>query len=159
MTLSVAPHLGFVDENSGLRTHHFGTDVALLADHTMLRDQLVVAANILFANDRARLIAGDGVEHESLLSFGASFGAQTRPGVWLGAEARYLRDYNGPALNSLAGKAFYFGPTLHIRIGTKAFASLAWDFQVWGSATSAPTGLDLINFDRHQAKFRVGIEF
>jgi hypothetical protein len=159
LTLSVSPHLGFVDENSGLKTQHFGTDVALLADRTMLRDQLVAAANIMFANDRARLISGDGVEHESLLGFGAALGTQIRPGVWLGAEARYLRDYQGTALNSLAGRAFYLGPTLHVRIGNKAFATVAWNFQVWGGATAAPTGLDLINFDRHQARFRVGVEF
>jgi hypothetical protein len=159
LTLSASPHLGFVDETGGLKTRHFGTEVVLLADRTMMNDQLAAAANISFANDRARPIAGDGVDHESLLGFGAALGAQIRPGVWLGVEARYLRDYNGPALNSLAGQALYFGPTLHVRLGAKAFASLAWNFQVWGSAIGVPTGLDLINFERHQAKFRVGIEF
>jgi hypothetical protein len=159
LTLSVSPHLGFVDENSGLKTRHFGTDVLLLADRTMLHDQLAAAANIQFANDRARLIPGDGVEHESLAGFGASLADQIRPGVWLGAEARYLRDYSGPALNSLAGQAFYFGPTLYVRIGNRGFASVAWNFQVWGSPTGTPGNLDLINFDRHQAKFRVGVEF
>jgi hypothetical protein len=159
MTLSVSPHWGLVDETSGVRTDHFGTEIQLLADRELEPDRLVGAVNLLFANDRARLLASDGVEHESLLGEGAALSAQVMPGMWLGAEARYLRDYGGAALNTFSGQAFYIGPTFYARLGSKAFVSAAWDFQIWGRATAAPGALDLTNFERHQAKLRFGVEF
>src|SRR5262249_61578011 len=92
---SAAPHWGFVDETSSVRTRHSGAEVQLLADRELKRDQLVGALNVLFANDRARLLASDGVQQESLVGAGAALAAQIMPAVWLGGEARYLRDYGG----------------------------------------------------------------
>ena len=81
------------------------------------------------------------------------------PGLWLGAETRYLRDYSGPALNVFSGQALYVGPTFYARFDGSAFLSVAWDFQTWGKAISAPGALDLTNFERHQVKLRFGFEF
>jgi hypothetical protein len=131
----------------------------LLADRELMPDQLVGAVNLFFANDRARLLAFDGIEHESLLGAGGALAAQVMPGVWLGAEARYVRDYSGSTLNAFSGQALYIGPTFYARLGSKAFMSAAWDFQIWGGATGAPGALDLTNFERHQAKLRFGFEF
>ena len=121
LTLSVSPHWGFVDETSGVRTDHYGTEVELLADRELKRDQLVGAVNFLFANDRAHLLPSDGVQHESLAGAGTALAAQVVPGVWLGGEMRYLRDYSGSALNVFAGQALYVGPTLYARLGGNAF--------------------------------------
>jgi hypothetical protein len=55
LTVSVSPHWGLVDETSGVRTKHFGSEIQMLADRELVRDQLAGAANLLFANDRARL--------------------------------------------------------------------------------------------------------
>jgi hypothetical protein len=159
LTLSVAPHWGLVDETSGVRTDHFGTEIHLFADRELAPDRLVGAINLLFANDRARLLASDGIEQESLLGAGAALAAQVLPGLWLGGEARYLRDYRGPALNVFSGQAVYVGPTLYARLGRKAFVSAAWDMQIRGRAIAAPGALDLANFERHQAKLRFGFEF
>jgi len=159
LTLSVAPHWGLVDENSGVRTDHFGTEIQLLADRELAPNRLVGAINLLFANDRARLLASDGIEQESLLGAGAALAAQVMPGVWLGGEARYLRDYSGAALNVFSGQAVYVGPTLYARLGRKAFVSAAWDIQIRGGAIASPGALDLANFERHQAKLRFGFEF
>jgi hypothetical protein len=159
LTLSVSPHWGFVDEASGVRTDHFGTEIQLFADRELVPDRLLVAVNFLFANDRARLLASDGIEHESLLGAGAALAAQVIPGLWLGGEVRYLRDYGGSALNVFSGQAVYAGPTVYLRLSRKAFVSAAWDFQIRGGAIAAPGALDLTNFDRHQAKLRLGVEF
>jgi len=159
LTISVAPHWGFVDETSGVRTGHYGTELQLLADRELKPDHLVGAVNILFANDRARLLASDGVQRESLAGAGAALAAQIMPAVWLGGEARYLRDYSGAALNIFVGQALYIGPTFYARLGSNAFVSAAWDFQIWGSATATPGALDLANFERHQVKLRFGFEF
>ena len=159
LTLSVAPHWGLVDETSGVRTGHFGTEIQLFADRELVPDRLVGAVNLVFANDRARRLASDGVEKESLLGAGAALAAQVMPGLWLGGEARYLRDYSGAALNVFSGQAVYVGPTLYVRLSRKAFVSAAWDIQIRGRAIAAPGALDLANFERHQAKLRFGFEF
>jgi len=159
LTLSVSPHWGLVDETSGVRTDHFGTEIQLLADRELKPDQLVGAVNVSFANDRARLLAFDGIERESLFGAGGALAAQVISGVWLGAEARYLRDYSGPALNTFSGQALYIGPTFYAQLGGKAFMSAAWGFQIWGGGTAAPGSLDLTNFERYQAKLRFGLEF
>ena len=46
LTLSVSPHFGFVDEASGLRADHFGTQVLLLGDRELLADRLMAAVNL-----------------------------------------------------------------------------------------------------------------
>jgi hypothetical protein len=159
LTLSVLPHWGLVDETSGVRIDHFGADIQAFADRELVPDYAAGAVNFLFANDRARPLASDGVEHESLLGAGAALAAQVLPDVWLGGEVRYLRDYSGAALNVFSGQAVYIGPTVYVRLGQKAFVSGAWDFQIWGGAIAAPGAIDLTNFERCQAKFRFGFEF
>jgi hypothetical protein len=159
LTVSVSPHWGLVDETSGVRTKHFGGEIQMLADWELVRNQLAGAVDFQFASDRARLLAFDGIEHESLLGTGAGLAAQISPDAWLGGEARYLRDYSGAALNAFSGQAVYVGPTIYMRLGRKTFVSAAWNFQVWGNAIAAPGALDLSNFERHQAKIRFGFEF
>ncbi len=159
LTLSVSPHWGFVDETSGVPAGHYGTEIELLADRELAPDRLVAAINLLFANDRTRPVASDGLEHESLIGAGAALAAQIMSNLWLGGETRYLRDYGGSALNVFAGQALYIGPTVYARLAANAFVSVAWNFQIWGFAPAAAGALDLANFERHQVKMRFGFEF
>src|SRR5262249_17925816 len=80
LTLSVSPHWGLVDETSGVRTDHFGTEIQLLADRELKPNRLVGAVNLFFANDRARLLASDGIERESLFGTGGALAAQVMSG-------------------------------------------------------------------------------
>jgi hypothetical protein len=159
LTISASPHWGFIDETSGVPAGHFGTETQLLADRELQPDRLVGAINLLFDNDRTRFVISDGLQHESLVGAGAALAAQVMPGLWLGGEARYLRDYSGAALNVFSGQALYIGPTLYARLAANAFVSVAWNFQTWGTAVAAPGALDLANFERHQVKLRFGFEF
>jgi hypothetical protein len=159
MTLSLSPHWGFVDETSGVRTDHFGVEVLLSADREIISDRLFGGMNLLFDTDRTRLISGGQVAQEPTLGAGTAIAAQVAPGVWIGGEARYLRSYEGAGLKIFSGQAVYLGPTLYARLGEKAWLSAAWNFQAWGGAAGFPGALDLMNFERHQIKFRVGYEF
>ncbi len=159
LTVSVAPHWGFVDETSGVRTGHFGVETLLTADREIVPERLFAGANLLFDTDRARLRAADGVEQEPMLGIGGAVALQVSPRWWIGAETRYLRSYEGAGLNIFSGQALYLGPTLYARIGEKAWISAAWNFQAWGGAAGLPGALDLTNFERHQFKFRIGYEF
>jgi hypothetical protein len=37
--------------------------------------------------------------------------------------------------------------------------SAAWNVQVWGAVAGSSGALDLVNFERHQVKLRVGVSF
>src|SRR5262249_61864503 len=60
---------------------------------------------------------------------------------------------------NFAGQALYVGPTLYATFGGRYFVSAAWNVQVWGAVAGSSGALDLVNFERHQAKLRVGITF
>jgi hypothetical protein len=159
LTLSIEPHWGFLDETSGIPNTHFGTETALLLDRELVPARLLGAVNLSFANDRTRLLAFDGVQQESTLAAGVALARQLMPGVWLGAEMRYLRNYEGAALNVFSGQALYLGPTVYAPLTKKLWASAAFEFQVWGGAVGVPGSLDLVDFERYQAKVRVGFNF
>ena len=74
-------------------------------------------------------------------------------------EARNRRHYDGLGLNSFAGQALYIGPTFYATFGERYFVSAAWSIQVWGAVAGSSGMLDLINFERHQAKLRLGVSF
>jgi len=159
MTLSVEPHWGFVAETNGSRIGHFGTEAAMLIDRTLIPDRLLAALNVTFENDRVRPIAPSAVRHESILGSGLALAARAGPDLWLGAEVRYLRSYDGAALDILSGQALYFGPTAFVVLPNNYWLSAAFNVQVWGRANGLPGTLDLTNFDRYQVKLRVGFEF
>ena len=159
MTLGIEPHWGFVDETKGLRSGHFGTEAAVLIDRELVPDRLLAALNVSFENDRVRPAAPSVIRHESILGSGLALAAQTSPGLWLGGEVRYLRSYDGAALNALSGQAVYVGPTAFVRLPNNFWLSAALNFQVWGRAVGLPGSLDLTNFERYQAKLRVGFDF
>lgn len=159
VTLSIEPHLGFADETSGVPINHFGIVALLLADREIVPDRLFGALDLSFDTDRTHRLVTGVIAQEPTPGIGAALAARVMPGVWLGAEARYLRAYDGAALNLLSGQALYVGPTLYARPGENIWLSVAWNFQAWGEASGFPGALDLVNFERHQVKFRVGYEF
>ncbi len=159
MTVSFEPHWGFADETSGFPIKHFGWEGDLLFDRALVPDLLFGAMNVHFDTDRAETSPGGGVEQQPTLGIFLALAGQAMPGVWVGGEARYLRAYEGAGLESLTGQAFYLGPTLYAKFGEKVWLSVAFDVQARGRAVTAPGALDLVNFERYQANFRLGFEF
>ena len=51
------------------------------------------------------------------------------------------------------------GRRFHATFGERYFVSAAWSIQVWGAVPGGSGMLDLINFERHQAKLRLGVSF
>jgi hypothetical protein len=159
MTVSFEPHWGFADETSGVPIKHFGWEGDLLFDRALVPDLLFGAMNVHFDTDRAETSPGGGVEQQPTLGIFLALAGQAMPGVWIGGEARYLRAYEGAGLESLTGQALYLGPTLYAKLGEKVWLSVAFDVQARGHAVTAPGALDLVNFERYQANFRLGFEF
>ena len=81
------------------------------------------------------------------------------PWFFIGGDARYLRKYEGAALNALAGEALFVGPTIFATIGHSYLLTAAFEAQVWGRAPGEPRSLDLDNFTRYQAKLRLVSHF
>jgi hypothetical protein len=52
-----------------------------------------------------------------------------------------------------------YRPDPYAKLSEKWWLSAAWNVQVAGSATAAPGALDLVNFERHQAKLGFGFSF
>ena len=98
-------------------------------------------------------------EQESTLT--AAFGvmAQVRPDFLLGGEARFFRQYGGIGLNELAGEAFFVGPTAYFQLSDRARLTATWSFQAWGRPAGTSATLDLVNFERQQARVVFGLNF
>jgi hypothetical protein len=158
LTLSIEPHWGFADETSGAPISHFGWEGLLVMDRELVPDRLFGALNLHFDTDRTESVAGRGKEQQPTLGIGGALAGQAISGVWIGGEVRYFRSYEGAGLDTFTGNAVYVGPTLYARFG-EAWLSAAFDVQAWGRAVTSPGALDLVNFERYQAKFRLGYDF
>jgi hypothetical protein len=85
--------------------------------------------------------------------------AQIKSGIFIGGEARYLRAYDGIGLQTLTGQGFFIGPTVYMQLSEKAWMAFAWSAQVAGEATTSVGSLDLVNFERRQARLLFGVNF
>jgi hypothetical protein len=159
MTVSVEPHWGFVDETSGAVITHFGWEGDLLFDRALVPDRLFGALNLHYDTDRSETVAGGGADQQPTLGVFLALAGQAMPGVWIGGEARYFRAYQGVGFEIFSGDALYLGPTLYMRLGEKTWLSAAFDVQARGRAVTAPGALDLVDFERYQANFRLGFDF
>ena len=159
LTLSFEPHWGFADETSGVPLRHFGWEGDLLFDRALVPGFLFGAMNLHIDTDRAETVAGGGAEQQPTLGLFVAMAAQAMSGVWIGGEARYLRAYEGAGLETLTGQALYLGPTLYAKLSERMWLSAAFDVQARGRAVSTAGALDLVNFERYQANFRLGFEF
>ena len=96
---------------------------------------------------------------ESTAGIALAVMAQVKPGIFVGGEARYLRQYDGFGLDMFAGQGFFIGPTIYFKLSERAWITAAWSAQVAGQATTVPGSLDLVNFERRQARLLFGVSF
>jgi hypothetical protein len=159
LTFSVETFRGFVDDTSGARADNVGAVFAALADRELVPDRLFAAFNLTYEIERTRLFGNSDVTRESTFGVSAALAGRTVNGLFVGAEVRYLRRYDGLPLSDFAGQAVYVGPTVYARLGEQALISAAWNVQVWGAQAHGFGGLELTHFDRHQALLRLGVQF
>jgi hypothetical protein len=159
VTLSVAPRWGFADDVTGAPADQQGAEFRLLADRELITGRLFGAFNLDYEPMQTRLRKSGETVRDSTLGIGAALAMQVMPNVFIGAEARSLRHHEGLGLNSFAGQSLYIGPTFYATFGQGYFLSAAWNVQVWGAVAGSSGALDLVNFERHQAKLRLGVTF
>jgi len=159
LTLAAEPHADLMDETSGQHVRSYGADFALAVDRELVPGRLVAALNLLYQPQWTNFPATAVAEQDVTLGIAWAAMAQVRPGLLIGGEARYLRKYEGPELDAFAGHALFAGPTIFIRLSQRSRLTAAWSFQVAGRAAALPGSLDLVNFERHQARLIYGINF
>jgi hypothetical protein len=85
--------------------------------------------------------------------------ARILPGLLVGGEARYLRKYDGIGLEEFTGQALFVGPTAYLQLSERSRLTASWSLQVWGRSAGSSAGLDLVDFERHQARLVFGVNF
>ena len=141
------------------RVDRYGADLWIIADKEIVANKIFAAFNLLYQPEAIRLRATGAWEHQSNLGTSAAAVVQAWPGVLLGAGVRYMRSYSGLGLDTLTGQALFVGPTFYAKFAQCCWVSAAWSVQIAGRAVEDVGSLDLVNFERHQAKLRFGYNF
>jgi hypothetical protein len=152
LTLGAAPHWARVDDITGGSVANYGGELSVAADRELIKDRVFGAVNLLYDPEVTQSHLTGMWQHQSMLGLTAAVTEQVKRGTFVGAEMRYLRDYDGLGVNAFAGEALFVGPTFYVTLSKQFAMSGSWTTQVAGHATGVPGALDLQNFERHQAK-------
>jgi hypothetical protein len=159
LTLAAESHADRVDETTAARVRKYGTEFALAFDRELIPDLSVAAVNLIYQPEWTRMLATGRTERESTVGAALAVMAQIRLGFFLGGEARYFRKYEGIGLDDFAGQAMFVGPTLFLKLSDRSRLTANWSFQAWGRSAGSTAALDLVNFERHQARLVLGVNF
>jgi hypothetical protein len=167
MAFSAEPEWHRYSELTGRFENSYAVELKLYVDKELIPGRLFLAGNLVYEPEAVlakELDPNTGQftkweRESSFQALGAISGAVT-PNLFVGAEVRYLANYEGNFLNQLEGRALYVGPTLYARLSPKSTITLAYSWQVAGKATEEPDqNLDLLNFERQQFRVRWVYEF
>jgi hypothetical protein len=158
VTFVATPFFGFTNVTTGVPADRAGAEFIAVMDRELIPGQLFAALNLAYVlettRDQSSGVSLDG----STLRFNAAVSRGLASWFYFGAEARYLRTYDGLALNGLAGQVVYLGPVFYAPLAAGVTISGAWDIQAWGQAVGLGGGLDLTNFERNQVKLRLSFD-
>jgi hypothetical protein len=159
VTLHLEPSVQRYDELTGQRASKVGSENKLILDTELVKGRVFAAFNLLYELERVREQGSEQVERASKIGVAVALSVQAMPQTFVGGELRYLRAYEGLLPQTFAGDALYLGPTLFWHFVPNAWLAAAWNVQIAGGEMGNPKRLDLTNFERHQARLKVGIEF
>jgi hypothetical protein len=159
LTLALESHGDRIDDITAAQVHNFGTQLTLAVERDVIPHLAVATLNLSYEPEWTHFAGAPAGEQES--TFGAAIGmmAQLCPGFLLGGEARYFRKYDGIAFDELSGQAFFIGPTAYYQLSERARITANWSVQAWGRSAVTGPALDLVSFERHQARLVFGVNF
>jgi hypothetical protein len=114
---------------------------------------------VLYEPEVTHFLDADTWMRQLTLGISGALAMAVGSGVFIGGEIVYRRLYDGLGFDSFAGHALFVGPTVYAKLSERWWASLAWNIQVRGRASAQGGALDLVNFERHRAAFRLGYHF
>jgi hypothetical protein len=153
------PHWSRSDEVTGEAARQYGVDFVAAADWEVVPNRVVAAFNLLYQPETTRANLTGTWSQDSTAGVAMAVMAQIGSGIFIGGEARYLRIYDGSGFDNLAGHGFFVGPTIYFKLSERGWIAAAWSAQVAGHATATVGSLDLVNFERHQARVLFGTDF
>jgi hypothetical protein len=159
LTFALESHADRIDETTAAAVRNYGTSFTLAFDRELIPNFAVAAVNLIYRPEWTRLVGTGAAEQESTIGAAFAVMAQMRPGFLVGGEARYLRKYEGIALQEFSGEALFVGPTAYFQLSERSRLTLAWSFQAWGRSARSSAALDLADFERHQARLVFGVNF
>ena len=159
LAIEAEPQWRRVDGTSGTPVDQIGGQYSLLLDKELVPNRIVSAFNLVYEPEASRSRITGGWSHESTVRAATAIMAQAGPDFFVGMEARYLRKYEGLALDRFAGHALYLGPTVSAKLPGGYWLLAAWNIQVAGRSVGEPASLDLTNFERHQVRIKLGFNY
>src|ERR1700682_2169829 len=159
LTLAMVTHAARVDETTAAVVRNYGTEFTLAFDREVVPNVAVAALNLTYQPEWTRFAGTGAAAQEPTIGAALGLMAQIRPGFFLGGEARYLRRYEGIGLDELAGQALFIGPTAYFQLSERSRLTATWSVQAWGRPAGSNAALDLVNFERHQARLVFGVNF
>ena len=159
LTFALESHADRIDEITAAAVRNYGSSFTLAFDRELIPNVAVAALNLIYQPEWTRFVGTGAAEQESTIGAAFAVMAQMRPGCLVGGEARYLRKYEGIALQEFSGEALFVGPTAYFQLSERSRLTLAWSFQAWGRSARSSAVLDLADFERHQARLVFGVNF
>jgi hypothetical protein len=144
LTISFAPQWQRVDDVSGERVQSYVLPATILADVALIPDKMFAAFNLTYAPTFTRI--GGAWQQENPLEVSAAGAHAIGSNVFLGAEIRHLtRNQDG----FFTGHALFIGPSFFVKLSDTLTLKTTWSAQIPDETTGK---LDLVNFERHQAR-------
>ena len=159
LAIEAEPQWRRVDGTSGAPVDQIGGQYSLLLDKELVSNRIISAFNLVYEPEVSRSRLDGTWSHESTVRVAAAIMAQAQPHVSYGLETRYLRKYEGLALDRFAGHALYVGPTVSATLPRGYWLLAAWSVQVAGRSVGGQGPLDLTNFERHQVRLKLGFNY
>lgn len=157
-TVGFDPRWARVDETSGEPVNRYGATLLLIADKELVEKLLFGAFNFSYEPSATGSRITADWQRASEVGVSAALTMQIRPGILIGAEARYMSSFDGFGLDRFTGSALFVGPTFYAKFSEKFWMAAAWSTQITGHAVNEGS-LDLTNFERHHAILRFGYNF
>ena len=159
VTLGFTPSWARVDGETGERVTSYGAEFLLSVDREIISDRLLTAFNLVYDPATTRSLVDRTWSHKSSLGISGAIAGRIIDGIFLGAEMRYLRAYDGMGLDRFSGHALFVGPTFYAKLSDAVWMAAVWNVQVAGRSNAEQATYDLANFERHEVAVRVGIAF
>jgi hypothetical protein len=159
LTLAIESHGDRIDDITGAHVHNYGTELTLAVERDVIPRVAVATFNLSYEPEWTHFAGAPAEEQDSTLGVAFGMMAQLSPGFLIGGEARYFRTYDGIALDQLSAQAFFIGPTAYYQLSERARITASWSAQAWGRSAGASSALDLVNYERHQARLVFGVNF
>jgi hypothetical protein len=159
LTFAVETGTDRIDEATGAAARSYGTDFTLALERELVPNVTVAAFNLIYRPEWRRSAGTGAAEQESTVGAALGLMTQLRPGFLLGGEMRYLRRYEGIGLEEFASQALFIGPTAYFELPGRSRLTASWSIQAWGHPAGSNAALDLVNFERHQARLTFGVNF